>query len=60
MESSQQHLTWSDDLIGESQRLVEQLRKTIAAIARTERASSAPPEKVLTLLKGLVADAGKD
>jgi hypothetical protein len=50
--------SWSTQLKGESAMLRVQLRELTSALARSERAHGAPPERVLILLKGIVEEAG--
>lgn len=52
-----EHVTWSDQLIGESRLVVDRLHDAIATIAAHERDRGAPPERVITLVKGIVVDA---
>jgi hypothetical protein len=50
--------SWSTQLKGDSAMLRVQLRELTGALARSERAHGAPPERVLILLKGIVQEAG--
>jgi hypothetical protein len=57
---SKAQMVWSDYLIGESRQLADRLHNAVAMVAVNERLNGAPPERVLALLKGLVADARAD
>lgn len=60
LNESHEILVWTDHSVGESRQLREQLRNAVAAIAGRERKKGAPPEKVVTLLKGLTLNASAD
>ena len=55
-----EHVTWSDHLIGESRLVMDRLHDAVTIVAASERDNGAPPERVITLLKGLVVDAKAD
>lgn len=51
-------MIWTDQLIGDTQRLRDDVRDAVAAVAGFERARGGPPERMLIVLKELVFDAG--
>ena len=55
-----EHVTWSDQLIGESRLVADRLREAIATFAACERDNGAPPERVIRLVKGIIGDARTD
>ena len=57
LSQSQERITWSDTLLGQSISVRDRLRDTVAALATLERTKGVPPEKMLMLLKGIVLDA---
>lgn len=44
-------------LLGESHQLVDDLRAAIEALANLQRQQGQPPEKMVAMLKGMVAEA---
>jgi hypothetical protein len=55
-----EHVVWSDYLMGESRGIADQLHRAIGSVVTVERDNGAPPEKVVTLLKGMITDARAD
>lgn len=60
LNQSEERVMWSDTLVGKSVAIRDRLRDTVVALATLERAKGVPPEKMLTLLKGIVIDAEAD
>lgn len=54
---SRERVIWTDQLIGESQRLRDELREAVVAVAQFERTNGGSPEHMLVVLKALVFEA---
>jgi hypothetical protein len=54
---SHERVVWSDMLVGRSTLIRDRLRETVTTLASFERAKGEPPERMVVLLKGIVAEA---
>lgn len=55
-----EHVVWSDYLMGECRLIADQLHRAVDSFATLERGNGVPPERVVTMLKGMITDARAD